>query len=546
MVWEVLLDIVLLLAGALVLGGIFSRLGQSALVGYLLAGMLMGGPGSVQVIRFEKDVEAVAELGVSLLLFSLGLEFSWQRLRHLGLRTLLGGVAQVVLTCATAALAATLFGLGGMAAFAVGAMVALSSTACVLRVLMERGELDSVHGRNALGILLVQDMAVVPLAVLLAVLAGGGSVGRLAFDLGRTIVLAAVLVGVLHVVLKVVAVRLLGVLTLEKNRELAVLLAVATGLGSAWAAHGVGLSPALGAFVAGMFLGGSPFATQIRADIAALRVVLLTLFFGAAGMVANPLWMLANWQLVVGVTVLLMTGKVLIVWGVLRVLGQTTGNALATGVSLAQLGEFAFVLGGMALKSGAIAGEDYLVIVSSAFLSLSVTPFCISAAPRIGTWVDRLRRRRVEGREPADEPRHGPEVIIVGFGPAGEAVGRTLSGSGRDVLVLDLNVKTIRHAESLGLRGSVGDASHADVLEHAHVESAQLVVITVPGVTAAAMVLKQVRSLAPQAHVVVRTRYQRHRVQFESSGAHAVIGDEQAVGEGLASYVTEHLGEAAR
>jgi len=321
---------------------------------------------------------------------------------------------------------------------------------------------------------------------------------------------------------------------------------VATGLGSAWAAHRVGLSPALGAFVAGMFLGGSPFATQIRADIAALRVVLLTLFFGAAGMVANPLWMLANWQLVVGVTLLLMTGKVLIVWGVLRLLGQTTGNALATGVSLAQIGEFAFVLGSTAVKSGAIAGENYLVIVSSAVLSLFLTPFCIPAAPRIGAWVDRLWRRGVRRRKAADEPREGPEVIIVGFGPAGEAVGRALSGSGREVLVLDLNVRAIGRAESLGLRASVGDASHADVLEHAHVESARLVVIAVPGVTAALMVLEQVRAMAPHAHVVVRTRYQRHRAQFESAGAHAVIGDEQTVGDGLAAHVTEHLGEPFR
>jgi len=542
-IWQVLLDIVLLLLGALVLGGIFSRLGQSALVGYLLAGMILGGPGSVKVIRFEKDVEAVAELGVSLLLFSLGLEFAWSRLRALGRRMLLAGVAQVVLTCVAGSIAAMLFGVGGAKAVAIGAMVSLSSTACVLRVLMERGDLDSVRGRSSLAILLVQDIAIVPLAVLLAVIAGGGTIGQVFLHLGGVLLLAVILVGVLYLMLNVIAARVLGTLTLEKNRELSVLVAVATGLGSAWAAHRVGLSPALGAFVAGMFLGSSPFAAQIRADVSSLRVVLLTLFFGAAGMVANPLWMLANWHLLVAVVLLLMTGKALIVWLVLRVLGQSDGNALATGITLGQVGEFAFVIGSIARENGLIGQQDYLVVVSGGILSLFLTPFCIPLAPRLGAWVDRVRRRgRPIGIDvPSDEHGGGPEIVIVGFGPAGEAVGRALSGSGRRVAVLDLNVDAMMRAKALGFVGHVGDATQADVLEHVRIQEAQLVVITLPTSSTASAAVRHVRVLAPHAYVVARTRYQRDTSQLEAAGAHAIIGDEQEVGGKLAERVLGYL-----
>jgi len=542
MMWEVLLDIVLLLGGALLLGGLASRFGQSPLVGYLLAGMLLGGPGAANVIQFEHDVEAVSELGVSLLLFSLGLEFSWDRLQALGFRLLLGGVAQVVVTAVVGAWVGTLFGLGIREAVAVGAMVCLSSTACVLRVLSDKSEMDSVHGRNSLVILLVQDIAVVPLGILMVLLAGAGSASATVLVIGRTFLLAGLLVAGLYFVLNVVAVRALGALTLERNRELTVLLAAVTGLGSAWAAHQAGLSPAMGAFAAGLFLGGSHFATQIRADIASLRVVLLTLFFGAAGMVANPLWMLAHWWLVLGVTALMLVVKLLVMWGVFRALGQSHGQALSAGLCLGQIGEFAFVLGSTARAVGVLSDEVFLLIVSSAIVTLLFTPYLVSRAPAIGLWVD--ERLPTRARRPRDSSAaHRLDSVIIGFGPAGECVAHALEGRPHEVLVLDLNAQALRRAAEYGIPAQVGDATQDEVLEHAGIRTAKTIVITLPSPSAALTVLRRVRYLAPEARTIVRTRYHRHRPSFVDAGAHVVIDDEFQAGEKLAQCVLVELDE---
>lgn len=295
--WIILGNIVVLLGASLLMGGLFSRFGQSPMVGYLLAGMMLGGPGSIHAVSSEHEIEAIAELGVALLLFSLGLEFSLDRLKKVGAKPLLGGAAQVVLTVLLASAVALPFGLAASEAVAIGAMVALSSTVVVLRILMERGEMEMPHGRSSLGVLLTQDMAVVPLALLMTFLGGEGAAADIAWGIGKLLLMAGGLVVGL-ILLNKVAVLALDTLSLYRNRELTMVFAVVAGLGAAWASHYVGISPALGAFVAGMLLGSSAFATQIRADVSPLRVVLLTLFFGAAGMVANPIWILGNWHIV--------------------------------------------------------------------------------------------------------------------------------------------------------------------------------------------------------------------------------------------------------
>jgi len=536
MVWQVLLDVVLLLAVCLLAGGLFARIGQSPLVGYLLGGMLVGGPGSLNLVDNAKEIEAISELGVALLLFGLGLEFSWVRLKSLGGRALGGGAIQVVLTLIVAAAAAFLW-LGFRKSVAIGAMVALSSTACVLRVLMDRGELDSPHGRNSLAILLVQDIAVIPLAMLLAVMTGDRGPVDTLLSLGWLLVKLAGLVAVLYVVLNKIAVRALGTLTLERNRELSTLLAVVTGLGSAWAAHEAGISPALGAFVAGMFLGASAFATQIRAEVGSLRVVLLTLFFGAAGMAADPVWIVAHAPLVAGVSVAIVVGKALLVWAILRAVGAPSTVALATGISLGQIGEFAFVLAAIGRDSGIVSEATGRLIVSCAIVTLFATPFLVPAAPRIAALLFRKGRGATAGLP----ERPAPDVVIIGFGPVGQAAARTLAGRSERALVIDLNQAAQRTADEMGLHADVGDATQLDVLEHAQVGKARVVVITLPSRSAALTALHHVRSLAPHAHVLVRARYERHAADFREAGAHAVASDEAEAGADVARRLEERL-----
>ncbi|REK07155.1 MAG: sodium:proton exchanger [Planctomycetota bacterium] len=537
--WPLLGDIVVLLAASLLVGGIFSRFGQSPLVGYLLAGMLLGGPGSIRAVGSEHEIEAIAELGVALLLFSLGLEFSLDRLRKLGGRPLLGGVLQIVLTLAVAAALAMAFGLTPTQSAGFGAMIALSSTAVVLRILMERSELEMPHGRNSLAVLLTQDMAVVPLALLMTVLGGAGSAAEIAWSIGRLLLLTGGLVAAL-LLLNQLAVVVLGTLTLYRNRELTVIFAVVAGLGAAWAAHYAGISPALGAFVAGMLLGSSAFATQIRADISPLRVVLLTLFFGAAGMVADPLWILKNWYLVALVSLAVTAGKLLVTGGIFLALGQSLRVAAATGLALAQIGEFAFVLGSIGRTSGVVSQDMYALIVSVTIVSFVLSAFLVPLAPRFGNWMARLQSRPA----PADSdatPEPAPEAILIGFGPAAQVAARALIEHNVRTTVIDLNQAGIRKARQLGFQGELGDATQSEVLEHARLHECKTAIITVPHYRSAMSILDSVRREAPHVHVIVRSRYQLHTADFAAAGAHAVCGDEEQVGESLADHIQSWL-----
>jgi len=542
-VWTILNDIVILLAGALVLGGVFSLLGQSPIVGYLLAGMILGGPGSVQAIKSPEEIEAIAELGVALLLFSLGLEFSFTRLSKLGPVPLLGGVLQVVVTTVLGAVAALLFGSSPRTAVAFGVMISFSSTAVVLRMLSERAELEMPHGRNSLAVLLVQDVAVVPLALLMTIMAGAGGFSDSVLQAGKIVGVAVALIVGMYVI-NIVTTRALGTLTLLRNRELAVILAVVTGLGSAWAAHAGGISPALGAFVAGMFLGSSAFATQIRADVSSLRVVLLTLFFGAAGMVANPIWIFQNWMLVAAVAVAVAVGKTLIIQVIFQVMGRPSHVAAATGICLCQIGEFAFVLGSMARSAEIISADTYALVVSVAILSFISSAWLVPAAPRLGYAIGKLWRSGQGGLDQADRPRPNPDVVFIGFGPAAQLAAGAFVARGKHILVIDLNREGVKRARLAGFDGEIGDATQSDVLEHARLETAQAVVITVPHHQTARMILEYVRQRAPLAHVVVRSRLQAHTDDFRSAGAHAVVGDEEAVGAELAEYLRRWLESA--
>ncbi|MCB1097097.1 MAG: cation:proton antiporter [Verrucomicrobiae bacterium] len=538
--WVLLGDIIILLAGAFLLGGLCSRFGQSPLVGYLLAGMLLGGSGSLGVIQSNDEIEAIAELGVALLLFSLGLEFSVLRLKKLGVRPLAGGAIQIVLTIALGAGAAMLFGLATRESIAVGTMIALSSTAVVLRILMERSEMDMPHGRNSLAVLLTQDMAVVPLALLMTLLGGTGDASAVTMQVGKLLLVTSGLVGGMFLLTKA-AVVTLGKLTLHRNRELTMIFALGTGLGAAWISHQAGISPALGAFVAGMMLGGSPFAVQIRADVSTFRVVFLTLFFGSAGMVADPWWIVSHWHVVALVTILLTLGKLVIIWTIFRALGHTLRVAMATGLCLAQIGEFAFVLGAVGRGVGVVSTETHALIVSVTIVSFFLSALIVPRAPRIANWVASRFYKEDLSLAASSESSAPPDVVVIGFGPTAQIATVPLIEAGKEITVIDLNQEGVAQALACGFRGIIGDATQTEVLEHAQVPEAKVVLITIPNHQSALMILEQVRFLAPHVQVVVRSRYQMNTDDLISAGGHDVVGDEEQVGQALSISISKWL-----
>ena len=556
-VWDGLLHVLLLLAAAMLCGALAERLRQSAVIGYLFAGMLVG-PGLLGWVPDREEIFGIAELGVALLLFTIGLEFSPRTLLGLGRVPLLAGPLQVVASLGVAAAAGLALGRPWPESVVIGAVVSLSSTACALRLLKDRAEVDSPHGRTTLGVLLAQDLAVVPLMLVVTALAGRGTAADVATQLAASLGLAAGLVAVFYALFDRVAPRLLRTATWRRNRDLPILLAVVTALGSAWASHALGLSPALGAFAAGVLLAVSPFATSIRADVQSLKTVMVTLFFAAVGMFADAVWLVQNLFPVFGLTAAVVAGKATTVAALTWLLGHPLRTAAAAGLCLAQIGEFSFVLATIARGDG---GPDALLpeptfraLVSATILTLLLTPYLVAWAKRAGDLAERLvDRRRSRGvgtrRSPADE-KSGDDspgrILVVGFGPAGQRVAEGLLASARErLVVIDANPKNLETARLYGLATHLGDAARVEVLEHADLYRAEAVVLTLPDPATVRLLVQLIRGLAPSAKVFVRARYHVHRWQLVHAGAHLVVDEEDQVGSRLAAEVAQDLGLAA-
>lgn len=538
--WSILFQILVLLGLALALAIVSERLRQSAILGYLAAGAILG-PGVLNVVEADTGLPVIAELGVSLLLFAIGLEFSVSRLLKLGRIALVGGSVQVVATLGLATLIAGAFGYSTRTALAVGAIVALSSTASVLRILIDRAELDSVHGRSALGILLMQDVSVVPLVLMVTVMGGDGGASEIGMRLLQSVGLLVALVGGFHLVLNRLLTRVVAAMNFARDRELLVLLAATLALGSAAAAHAVQVSPALGAFIAGIMLAESPFATQIRSDVSALRVLFVTLFFASVGMLGDPVW-IAEHALSVGLVVaLVLVGKAAIVTVVAVWLKRPLRHAIATGVALAQVGEFGVVIAGIARGNGLVDDHLFRLLVSATLVTLFATPFLIRGALPIGTRLARLRRSATPNAAFLDEegePAHGAaEVFVVGFGPAGQEVGQELLEHGSKTLVLDLGPGNVDLARSMGLRAAVADATSTETLIHHGIEHARALVISLPDHNAAQQIVAAVRTLAPSIQIIVRARYHRLAPELTDAGATVVVDEEYQTGRRLAAAV---------
>ena len=536
--WQLLMEILLLLGTALVLGALAQRLKQSAIIGYLLAGMLMG-----PLLFNTQAVKDVAELGVALLLFSIGLEFSFKRLKHLGSIALGGGSLQVVVTMAVFAAIVVLFKPFSQA-LALGAIAALSSTAVVLRILVDRTEVDAVHGRTALGILLLQDIAVVPLVLMVTIMAHGGGPWEVIVSIAQTLAAAGSLVAVFYLLFYWLVPRVLISGGLYANRELVILLAILAAIGSTWGAHALGLSPALGAFLAGMMLGESPFAAQIRSDVGPLRTLFVTLFFTSIGMLMDPAWLLTYGLFALMVVIGVVCFKTAIIYFISRMFKIERRYALAAGLTLSQIGEFSFVLATTAREGGLIQDQLLALVVTVNILSLFTAPYLVSYAQSLADAILRLLPKRSAGRfhKPTEkEDGKHPAVIVIGFGPAGRQVSEALRDNGLAPGIIELNPGAIQRARDEGMHIHIGDATNTDVLAHADIPDTQAVIVTVPDPRAARDITAAVRSLAPQTNILVRGRFQRSCQELINAGANTVVDEEDTVGRHLANEVLNSL-----
>ncbi len=548
--WHFLGQLILLLGAAVAAGAALEAVGVSAIIGYLLAGVVLG-PGVTGLIADVDSFQLVAELGVSLLLFSIGLEMTPAKLRGFGMRGIIVGLLQVVVTLVAAATVAALFGMGFKASIVIGCIVAMSSTAVVVRLLVDRGELDAPRGREALSVLLAQDVAVVPMLVLVGVLgatatAEANIVAVASDQLTDAAVGMLIVVTILVVVGVFILPRLLGASVFRKNRDFAIVIAIITCMVAAWISHALQLSPALGAFVAGVVLARVSFARQIRADTGALRAVFLTLFFASIGLLAQvgDMFEPRILAMVAGILLIGLLLKFLITFIAIRITGGHRTVALGAAFCLAQFGEFSFVVGSEARASGVIDEALFQATIGASLLSLLATPILVSRAKPFSLSLNHLlvgaRLWKPARLEEIDvESKLTGHVIVIGFGPAGEEAARTIRLSGLEPFVLEMNPTTVRRVRGEGMRAEIGDGASRDILEHAGAAEASAFVVTIPDPGAAIAAIHQIRTLNTEATVVVRGRYSRRLAEIMSAGADQVIDEESTVGTLLGATVVK-------
>jgi len=538
-----LVEILILLASALALGMLAERFRQSAILGYLAAGTIVG-PNVLGWVEAGERIDLLAELGASLLLFTIGLEFSFARLRQLGWRVLAAGALQIALTAGAGIAIAMAFRLPFGTAFALGSIVALSSTAVVARLLVESRALDSTHGRRAMGILLVQDVAVVPIVLALSFGRSEGDLAAIGAAALSTLLYAAILVVSFMLFVRVIVARGLGNRAMARNRDLSIVFALVCALGSVVGAELAGLPIALGAFIAGVLLGGSRFAGQIRADVAPLHTLLLTLFFTAIGLAGDPAWAYANAMLVLAVLGAVIVGKTLLAAGALRLAGLKGASALAVGAIISQIGEFSFVVAESARGDGYLSEDLFRLVVTVTVASLALAPLMVSAANRFA--VARFERDTRADAARQERSSHQCDIILVGFGPAGREAYSSLPAELQSrTVVLESSPQGHALAQSLGIETELGDARRREVLEHAGIETARAVVIAVSDPAAVAAITSLVHAIAPEAgsrvHVIARARYHIAEDEIAAQGAAQVVDEELLVGRALAAHAVASI-----
>lgn len=537
-------DLVVVFTGSLIVVLLFHRLRLPSLPGFIVAGMVLG-PNGLALVADVHRAEAFAEVGIVLLLFTIGIEFSLARLREHARQVVGIGALQIGLTAAAAAAIALAVAQPWRVAVLLGLLVAQSSTALVLKFLTDRGEIDTPVGRLATGILIFQDLAIVPIMVVLPFLAGtgDGGVGALAVAIGKaTLVVAGVVVGA-----RTIVPRLITEILKTRSRELFLIAIIVLGAVTALGTAAAGASLALGAFLAGLVISESDYAHQALAELLPLRDVLISLFFVSVGMLVQLDYVREHPLLVAGGLTVIIGGKTAAAAVGPAVSGYSARVSLLTGLTVSQIGEFAFVLATAGRGLGLLSEPLFQSFLTIAVLTILVTPFLLLIGPSL---LDRWERvlpstpRRSAAPSTAvlaNEPLAN-HVIIVGYGLNGRNLATALRAAGVAHLIVDLNAQTVRAARAAGEPTFYGDATREEILRHLGVERARMLVIAISDAAATRRIVRVGRHLNATLHIVARTRYVAEISELTRLGADVVIPEEFETSVEIFNRVLAHYG----
>ena len=540
---HILRDLAVIFAGSLLVILVFYRLKLPALPGFIVAGILLG-PNALGFVSDAKDVEGLAEVGVILLLFTIGIEFSLSRLKEMGRQILVGGFSQMGFTI-LATLAAGLAFLGAWrVALFLGFLIALSSTAIVLKVMTDKGEIDTPHGRLATAVLIFQDLCVVPIMLVLPFLAGkaeGGATGLL-IALAKA---ALVVVGVI-IAARTIVPRALAEILKTRSRELFLIAVILIGTLTALGTAAAGASLALGAFLAGLIISESDYGHQALAELMPFRDIFISLFFVAVGMLVQLDVIRDHIVLTLVPVVIIMVGKTLAAAVGPALLGYSGRVALLAGVAVSQIGEFSFVLAKEGRVAGLLPNLLYQQFLGVAVITMLVTPFLLQGGPTI---LDALEKvlpldRLLPGFRPRDlAPVHEQikdHVIVAGYGLNGRNLTAALRSISAPYLIVELNAQTVRKARSEGEPAFYGDATREEILRALGLERARLFVIAISDPSATRRMVRVARELNPKVYIIARTRYVIEIPELTRLGANVVIPEEFETSIEIFSRVLAH------
>ncbi len=520
-------EILLVLAMATVVAVIFARFRLPAILGFLLTGVIIG-PHGLRILSDSEHIRMLAELGVVLLMLTIGLEFSVERLRGMQHIAVIGGSLQILVSIALSLAFAWWRGWTFYEGFFLGSVIALSSTAIVLKYLMDRGEIDSPHGRIAISILIFQDLAVVPLMIFLS--AFGQSAHSMGAALGVAFLKTALLLSGAFAFSRFLLPQLLHRVAAIRNREIFFLFSVVVCLGMAWGSGALGLSMAIGALLAGFMFANTGFSHQLIGDIIPFRHLFVSIFFVSIGLLFDVHFFLSHIVLVLSVVSLVLFINFFIMTILIMAFGFPPRVAVITGLILSQIGEFSFLLIEMARRSGNITQELSQILLSTAFMTMLMTPLLFAAIPFI---LKLLSRYVIFGIPPRDWNREDrtltalqEHVILCGLGPTGQDLATAFQEEKIPFVIVEMNPVRIREAKKMHMKALYGDASNQEVLKRAGIMRARSVIVSFPDALGMAQIIRVVQALNPDVTLAVRTRYGGQMPRLYELGADLVVTEE--------------------
>jgi CPA2 family monovalent cation:H+ antiporter-2 len=508
------------------------RLNLPTVVGFLLTGILAG-PYGFGLISAIEEVEILAEIGVMLLLFTIGVEFSLKEFMRMKKSVVLGGSLQVILTFLVSFAIATRLGRPFNEAVFIGFFFSLSSTAIVLKILQEKAQFDSPHGRMALAVLIFQDIIVVPMILLTPLLAGEVA------NLGKSLGFLA-LKGIGVFVLVTVSARwivpgLLYQIARSRSRELFLLSVLVMCFGVAWLTYLAGLSLALGAFLAGLIISESEYGYHALGNIVPFRDVFTSLFFVSIGMLLDLGFLIKHPDQVALITVAAIIAKTFIATVAVLLLGFPLRTAIIAGLTLCQVGEFSFILARFGVDYGLLGGDTFQLFLAVAVITMGVTPFIMALAPKVADVTLRLPlparlktgfSTRSESMSARQVHKLADHLIIVGYGLSGRNVATAAKTAKIPYVIIEMNPETVRKEKKVGETIIYGDATHEAVLEHVGIEGARVMVVVISDPTATRRITAVAKRLNPKIHIIARTRFFAESTPLYDLGANEVIAEE--------------------